>query len=563
MKSTLYTKLAVLLIVVFALGGCRPQVQITSPADGASFSAGQEITFSATATDFLAANLSDDLFIWKIDGVEAGRGKTIKKSDLAAGTHTITLTVLDMHGRGDGMSEISITITGGSVTTTTVPSTTTAAATTTAPATTTASATTTAAATTTAPSTTTAPAITTSIPNQTTTSTVNAGNCANPAFITKDDLAAARAAINAGGTDIALNSDGCIRLLLTRDNSTAIKKAQIVYAGQVFEESDLSNMPAEGIVKKDFDLDGFFEFELTAANSATITEQMAVLISYNTGSSHYILERVTLSRTEENSVHIVVEVDDGSGTGTLIIQSEYDEAMWGSASRSRNSLNFLGWGEITVTNCTAAQESQIRTAMDQVLGQGAQCMDNFASAGAFRMGNAFLGGINISCGTPATNSLISPDSCMVNSVFDFILTGRTTILVNTDNTFVDPKCSNLNNLLLHEMMHSAFSNGPLEYLQWGRHSDESENAELNDRVYACAATCFGPKNGGIATKCNCAVCNQSNKCAPECAGYAECSAASCPCDSKNYPDEATCNVVCPSSNIGCSFTSCSPAFTCP
>jgi hypothetical protein len=120
MKNNSSFKLAAIFMAALALGGCTPKVRIICPADGETFAVGQEITLTGAASDFLTANISEDLLSWEIDGASAGTGATIRKSDLPAGSHTITLTVRDRHGGSDGVCEISINVTGQSATTTTI-----------------------------------------------------------------------------------------------------------------------------------------------------------------------------------------------------------------------------------------------------------------------------------------------------------------------------------------------------------------------------------------------------------------------------------------------------------
>lgn len=74
-----------------------PSLNITSPSSGASFSDGQEITFSATADDNEDGNISQNV-LWSsnLDG-SLGTGAELS-SILSVGSHTITATVRDSGG---------------------------------------------------------------------------------------------------------------------------------------------------------------------------------------------------------------------------------------------------------------------------------------------------------------------------------------------------------------------------------------------------------------------------------------------------------------------------------
>ncbi|MFO1434008.1 MAG: DNRLRE domain-containing protein [Candidatus Competibacteraceae bacterium] len=75
----------------------RPSVTISSPANGASFIAGDVITFSGTATDVEDGNLTGNLsWTSNIDG-NIGSGGVFTRT-LSAGTHTIQAQVTDSFG---------------------------------------------------------------------------------------------------------------------------------------------------------------------------------------------------------------------------------------------------------------------------------------------------------------------------------------------------------------------------------------------------------------------------------------------------------------------------------
>jgi plastocyanin len=76
-----------------------PSVSITSPADGATFAAGAEITFEGSATDQEDGSLTGGSLTWSsdVDG-QIGTGETVTTTTLAEGSHEITLEAEDSEG---------------------------------------------------------------------------------------------------------------------------------------------------------------------------------------------------------------------------------------------------------------------------------------------------------------------------------------------------------------------------------------------------------------------------------------------------------------------------------
>ncbi len=97
-------------IVLNIQSNSEPVVTINSPDNNGSFFQGEDITFSATATDVEDANLNQ--FVqWQsnLDG-DLGAGSTITSNTLSIGSHQITATVTDSGGK-QGSHQINITIT--------------------------------------------------------------------------------------------------------------------------------------------------------------------------------------------------------------------------------------------------------------------------------------------------------------------------------------------------------------------------------------------------------------------------------------------------------------------
>ena len=90
-----------------------PTVQITGPSNGASFTAGNNVTFTGTANDTQDGNLTSAL-AWtsSINGA-IGSGGSFSTSALSVGTHTITASATDS-GTLTGSASITITINAAS-----------------------------------------------------------------------------------------------------------------------------------------------------------------------------------------------------------------------------------------------------------------------------------------------------------------------------------------------------------------------------------------------------------------------------------------------------------------
>ena len=106
---------APLLHVEFSGGNAAPIVTINSPPDGAIFEPGTSILFEGSASDAEDGDLSASID-WDSDvDRPLGTGASFSRSDLSAGVHTITATVMDSGGRSE-MDTVQIAIAiGGNV----------------------------------------------------------------------------------------------------------------------------------------------------------------------------------------------------------------------------------------------------------------------------------------------------------------------------------------------------------------------------------------------------------------------------------------------------------------
>ena len=100
--------------LVFAVesagGNTAPSASIGAPSNGASFTVGDNVSFSGAANDSEDGNISNDL-TWtsSIDGA-IGSGASFSTSSLSAGSHTITASVTDSGGLSDS-AQVGISVT--------------------------------------------------------------------------------------------------------------------------------------------------------------------------------------------------------------------------------------------------------------------------------------------------------------------------------------------------------------------------------------------------------------------------------------------------------------------
>jgi hypothetical protein len=92
---------APLLHVVFESSGADfpPSVTLGSPADHAMFGLGQAVSFSATASDAESGNVTASLSWTSSRDGALGTGGSFVRSNLSAGTHTISVTARDAGGQ--------------------------------------------------------------------------------------------------------------------------------------------------------------------------------------------------------------------------------------------------------------------------------------------------------------------------------------------------------------------------------------------------------------------------------------------------------------------------------
>lgn len=106
-----------------------PSVSITTPSENATYTQGQPVSFSGTATDPEDGALSGTSLVWTESTTKLATGSSFSKSDFSSGTHIVTLTATDSKGTTGSasltinvvpaqatLSSISISVSGTTIT---------------------------------------------------------------------------------------------------------------------------------------------------------------------------------------------------------------------------------------------------------------------------------------------------------------------------------------------------------------------------------------------------------------------------------------------------------------
>jgi hypothetical protein len=93
---------------IFTVNNHPPKPHIDTPLDGAVFPPGQQITMRGGAFDAEGTDIAGDMLEWLVDDTIVDYGAEAAVSDLAAGSHTITLKATD--GITTAQTQVTITI---------------------------------------------------------------------------------------------------------------------------------------------------------------------------------------------------------------------------------------------------------------------------------------------------------------------------------------------------------------------------------------------------------------------------------------------------------------------
>jgi hypothetical protein len=355
--------------------------------------------------------------------------------------------------------------------------------------------------------------------------------------ISADLLEAAHDALADGGTDAKLSADGCIHL--HRSSAGAASIDEVLYGAQVTSRWTTNGDTTTG--ERDEDFDGTFEWN--AKITRTAGARGAVITRARPDGT--LLSRDTYTVTDsEDSVHALLEIDDGTGTGTLTTDVEFDAPVEQPATITGPTPG-TGAGD-----CTPEQAAQIQADMQKALSDGAACAGRGVPGLAQHLGTTIPAqGIELRCGS-------RPGECAAINWWSAVGTllgvgsGPIVIVVDPDNYFGAAGCQNHAQVLLHELLHTLLG------LHSGYDPPDTPQGVVHDRVYACASLC----EDTAPTKCQCASCLRTTVCDPRCAGYADCNpdlGAQCRCFSnpRYYSTYTECTVKCPT-GLACFAASC-------
>jgi hypothetical protein len=346
---------------------------------------------------------------------------------------------------------------------------------------------------------------------------------------TPESVAAARAALAAGATDVALSPGGCLRYRRTLSAGEVVADEVVAGSARV-RAATYAATAADGTI--DFNYDGVADermsYRLTAG---AVTVEEVLLEQLAPGGAVVARQRRTLRSDAPNTVHIVHE-EPHPDTGELV-RREWDDVPNPETGGGRRATRRRA------AACTAAQESAIRSALAQCVSQGIPCQKSHGAPHRAEAMSSFAARVQFECDT-ALDLVAHADGAWN----PFWRPGSPTITVNPDNLAKQSAAGQAASLC-HELQH--FAEG-----MFSAHSpavSAAPPAQRNtiDPVYACGELCFG----SAPTRCHCARCLRTHKCAPACAAYADCNPdlgaeCGCPCRYKVYPTRTQCEVECPS-----------------
>jgi hypothetical protein len=284
----------------------------------------------------------------------------------------------------------------------------------------------------------------------------------------------------------------------------------------------------------DSDADGSEDLSRVVTRGASSAEDVMVETTWS--AMHVPVARKTYTWTDAETIHVVIEHDDGSGT--LVQTAEYDtprlQPTGGLEPTGDRSIDVRPAGTplaITTSGCSAADGAlitqRLTEAMDGVAGDprsgGLTCLSRlrFPRAKMNRLISAYMRQIEITCDTSLTAQTAHYDG---SAWFDYwpFMVGDGPFRVNPTRLTVNPRsfsartAENQRQLLFHEMLHEL-----------GEHDTslltDPRITEI-DPTEACAATCQPSSAGGriLTTRCSCALCLGTDTCDPRCAAYAPC-----------------------------------------
>jgi hypothetical protein len=386
-----------------------------------------------------------------------------------------------------------------------------------------------------------------------------AGHCVQACAddeVTIASLDAARAALAAGATQVDLSPGGCHTytrsLNATKDMVTT---EQILMGNRPVITWFHSASQSDGSF--DDDLDAYAETRITIHRGVTFPEQWVKIDEYST-QTKTLTRRETYTRSDELTLHVVVEADNGSGT--LAKEVEFDTTLIQSTSLEGVPLDVSQGIPGSVANdCSASETTELNNKMKECLVEGFKCMgrNDRMDIANHMIYHYMRRNVSITC-EPLPLGSVAQISIWDNFMEFSGVAVDIDIFVDRSKWYDDngnPKLTPEQqcNILFHEMLHLRFGAHNPMMIGTGRFQEI-------DPTYACAGLCFGGVI--LRTKCACARCLKTNVCDKRCEPFDCCDPdlgawCPCPCRYKYYPTRTQCEVECPS-GLCCFAYQCKP-----
>jgi hypothetical protein len=371
------------------------------------------------------------------------------------------------------------------------------------------------------------------------------GTCDHDAA-TADSLDAALTALANGAVDVAVTPAGCTRYRITRDGQT-VTHEELVVNGQTAIVWDHTAAQSDG--KEDLDLDGFFETRLTVTPAGAAAGWKLVIERFMPPSTTPV--RREMYTRSGDTIHEVVEEDDGSGSLTTTSELDIPLTQWGSPDTVTNARMAMIPAAQT-GSCTAADRQEILRLFRQAAAEGIACAEaNGANS------------VKIGLEWQYMSRNLSTDLVITCEPLDGLIawmdwtnwlgfdTGKAELHIDPDKfrNLLDPRnvddpTYGQRRLLFHEFTHLLFG----EHDQQLREMMGDEKYARWDQGESCARFCFSPKT--FLDRCDCARCLNTNVCDPRCQPYKPCTEPTlggvCTCHDTWYDDYTKCTVECPS-----------------
>jgi len=340
-------------------------------------------------------------------------------------------------------------------------------------------------------------------------------------------LDAARDALAAGATDVALSPDGSLRFRRAATPTGGIDT--IVRGGTTLvrwvHDGDVTAMTS------DDDGDGVPELAIDARRAPA----RAAVVRYDLDGDGSVEQ--TVSMTQVGADGVQVEITEAGKAPVGFTTTLLQEARGDAGPRP---IGGLPAASVTTEGCTADQEAAVKASLSAAMATGIKCLRDLGldSIAKVLEGKVARDGVKLRCG--------GTTDCAQIDILDSVTRGAvpTAVGITLGNDFLNGSglCSNGALIIFHELLHLGFGAAHSPFL------DRTKFEGLaTDSVYSCADLCFRPTQ---ATKSQCAKCLQVDRCDAKCSAYADGS-------------EGPCDLFVDIESLACPTTSCQCCKDCP